>query len=112
MRGKTLSGLTLVVVSLVLCLLSSPVISGEHPWDRDNGSGSNNGTEPVDTTVVRQNLPGSSSAGSSVEGTSTPPRVTWQWNLMMRVTTWFLHYSYDTPVQPEMKRVRVRTGRN
>lgn len=112
MRGKRLSGLTLVVVSLLLCLLSSPVISGEHPWDRDNGSGGTNGTTPVDTTIVRQTLPGSCGVEIADPSTLTQPQLSWQWQLVVRVTMWFQQTRYDAPVQWGMKRVQDRTGRN
>lgn len=112
MRGKRLSGLALVIVSLFLCLLSSPVISGEHPWDRDNGSGSNGSTTPVDSNIVRQSMPGSCGVELADPSTLTQPQLSWQWRLVVRVTMWFQQTWYDAPVQWGMKSVQGRTGRN
>ena len=113
MRGKRLSGLTLVVVSLLLCLLSSPTISGEHPWDRDNGSGSNSGTTPIDTTVIRQTMPGSCGvAEPSPAVTRLSQPVLWPWGLMTRVTTWFYHSSFRATAPSDGKRDQDRFGRN
>ena len=115
MRGRTLSGIPLAVVSLVLCLLSSSVISGEHPWGRDNGSGnSNGGTQPVDSTAIRVQYAGVTSDGgaSGSAPASQVSGVSWQWRLVMRVSYWFMHYWYETPVEGKWQRVQSKAERN
>ena len=115
MRGRNLSGFSLMVVSLVLCLLSSSVISGEHPWGRDNGTGNpSNGTTPVDSTVTRVTAPvGSCSVSPGGNGAMTQVSgVSWQWRLVMRVSYWFARHTLEMPVQREQKRVQSKVERN
>lgn len=115
MRGRTLSGIPLMVVSLVLCLLSSSVISGEHPWGRDNGSGNTSGgTQPGDSSIIRVENPPISCGVSPTGGepVTQVSEVSWQWRLVMRVSNWLIRYSLETPGQGVQKRVQSKAERN
>jgi len=114
MRGRKLSGIPLMVVSLVLCLLSSSLIAGEHPWGRDNnGPGSSNGTLPVDSTIMLGTSGGSCGVGSNGSGPITETsRESWQWRLVMRISYWFMGHTFETPIQRDQKRVQSTVERN
>ena len=115
MRGRKLSGIPLMVVSLVLCLLSSSVISGEHPWGRDNGTGNpSGGTTPVDSSVIRLPYPGGSCGVGSggTEPVTQVSGVSWQWRLVMQVSIWVMRQTFETPIEPGQKRVQSKMERN
>ncbi len=76
MNGRILKAILLLLVLLVACFTSAPVLSGENPWDSDRGDDGDGDPPPdtttngVDTTVV---VPDSSfvSGGSSGSGDIT-----------------------------------------
>lgn len=112
MRGRTLSGIPLMLVTLVLCLLSSSIIvAGEHPWDRDYNPGTSGGSTPTDTTIVRTPISGvgcvAGTGGSAP--TTEQSRLSWQSRLVMRVSYYVSRFMAESPRQYDQKRVQSNT---
>ncbi len=109
MRGMKLSGITLMVVSLVLCLLSSSLIAGEHPWGRDNSPGTSGGTTPIDTTVIRDPLAGGCSAGLGTTRPSTEVLgLSGQVQIAYQLGYWLGCHTFGMPIHRYEKRVQIR----
>ena len=101
-----------MLVTLVLCLLSSSLIlAGEHPWDRDNTPGINGGTTPIDSTVVRAPIAGTGCVAGTGGNTPTmdQARLSWQSRLVMRVSQYLSRFYAESPRQNELKRVQSKT---
>ena len=55
MNGKNLSVVLMLLIMLVACFVTGPVLSGEHPWDSDRGGGGDKDDPPdwkYDTIII------------------------------------------------------------
>jgi hypothetical protein len=62
-RVKLLSGLISILVA-VACLVSVPALSGENPWDADDGGQGGTGS-PLDSTLLDAGMLSAQSQGQS-----------------------------------------------
>lgn len=67
MNSRHLAAVLMLLLIGMSCFLSTPVLSGEHPWDVDRTGGGNGSSspQPIDSSRV-ENKSGSASIGQQV----------------------------------------------
>lgn len=93
-----------MLLGLIACLFSVPVLSGENPWDADGGNSGGTGT-PADSLLYDAGMFASSPADHAPEQPQDEFDFLpgWVTNAMVKVSSIFLGYYYGWTSGPVQK---------
>jgi hypothetical protein len=99
-RSKLLLALTMMLV-LIACLLSVPVLSGENPWDADGGYGGGTGS-PMDSV---KNDAGMTASTPAVQSPAEPndDLPGWFSRTTIKMSAFIMNYYYKWTSRPALK---------